>query len=72
VTTPVMSKPWTSGWVVSREMLIIDRVGMLTANATVVGDFEIGADTGLRITVADSKRSGCDANGEDRSSDNES
>jgi hypothetical protein len=46
--------------------------GVLTANAALVGDFEVGADAGLgRITAADGERPGCDANGEDGSSDNE-
>ena len=47
------------------------RKGVLTANAAVVGDFEVGADAGLGITIADSERSSCDADSEDGSSDNE-
>ena len=45
---------------------------MLTTNAALIGDFEVGADAGLgRITVADGERPGGDAQGEDRSNDNE-
>lgn len=46
---------------------------VLTANAALVGDFEVGADARLgRVTVADGEGPGCDANGEDGGSDNES
>jgi hypothetical protein len=45
--------------------------GVFTANAALVGDFEVGADTGLGITVADCERPGCDADGENGSSDSE-
>jgi hypothetical protein len=47
------------------------RKGVLTANAALVSDLEVGADTGLGITLADCQRPGCDADGEDWSSDNE-
>ncbi len=46
---------------------------MLTANAALVVDFEVGADAGLvGIMVPDGEGPGCDANGEDGSNDNES
>lgn len=44
---------------------------MLTANAALVGDLEVRADAGLGRIIADGDRAGCDANGEDGSSDNE-